>query len=909
MIRWQKPEQAARETEKLHRFVGDWPKSDGSFNTFLDWQASNQPDPFWVDTEAMELGGQFLELDRLDRPKRLELVWDPVGRCPMLRVEQDAFRERQILFRRMPREFGPAQHEGPVGEPSLASPWTLAIEVRDFDVRNPIDESTGLLNTGVNRRIRRKIDSRALRIRLVRRIYERLRQEGVVGRPAEIRRREFYWALRALAGEDSRWKGFTGLLRNYQLPGLLREAFEADPIDEITPQLCLPLFENYLAGNGNESTLDLEPIRQGLWPTSRSRKGVIEDLRLWILLQETRATMERGWSVNVSMESLVGDQTSGGGVDVEFQIPEPVPCRRGDTLLVESGLERLVGKLLVTAVGETELRGWLHIQTDGPLQGGLTLVPIRSSYSRISDALRRIESAIQDGREASLTPALRAALGIGPMDVVLRDWGDLRSRLRSNAIGKDPSQVQALRWALHPESPLVLIQGPPGTGKTTLIEEICRQAVADGLKVAVTGPSHPAVDNVLRRLVDMPLLRVAACRDNIANELDEHWSGHERAQQKFAREARKRKGFIVGGTHLGLMNNPLVSTMRRNGLRFDLILIDEAGMSRPEEVALSLNLANRGLLIGDQEQLPPFPLTQEELSDLEARIARPLLYRDRVLLNSSGLEVLIEERGFPSVLLSRNYRSHNPRLLELSSQLFYDSRIRLAPCREFFSLPFLERRKKYGPESLRFFETSNLPLDTRSERVEWQRGAPGYCSYIEAAILLSEFRKLLRRYPLAELCLISPYRLQVDLLRHLVRVAVAEGYLDLADDEELGRFLRENVTTIDSFQGRECDVLLVSYVRSNQEQASGFVGDPRRINVTHTRARREMVITGDLSTLSNAPSRADLLALRSAYVFRQMAEIVRRRGLLLPLTSELPFRKELDLARKRAAGRELQSTG
>ncbi|RYZ32112.1 MAG: AAA family ATPase, partial [Myxococcaceae bacterium] len=59
------------------------------------------------------------------------------------------------------------------------------------------------------------------------------------------------------------------------------------------------------------------------------------------------------------------------------------------------------------------------------------------------------------------------------------------------------------------------------------------------------------------------------------------------------------------------------------------------------------------------------------------------------------------------------------------------------------------------------------------------------------------------------------------------------------------------VDTVDAFQGREKDAVLVSLTRSNSEGQLGFLNDLRRMNVALTRARRHLFVVGDSATLSS----------------------------------------------------------
>ena len=82
---------------------------------------------------------------------------------------------------------------------------------------------------------------------------------------------------------------------------------------------------------------------------------------------------------------------------------------------------------------------------------------------------------------------------------------------------------------------------------------------------------------------------------------------------------------------------------------------------------------------------------------------------------------------------------------------------------------------------------------------------------------------------------IAPYAAQVRLLR---------GMIDLRDLE---------IDTVDGFQGREKEAVLLTMVRSNENNEIGFLGDTRRTNVALTRARRKLVMVGDSATLGGHP--------------------------------------------------------
>ena len=96
--------------------------------------------------------------------------------------------------------------------------------------------------------------------------------------------------------------------------------------------------------------------------------------------------------------------------------------------------------------------------------------------------------------------------------------------------------------------------------------------------------------------------------------------------------------------------------------------------------------------------------------------------------------------------------------------------------------------------------------------------------------------------------IISPYAKHTELMK-------------LALVEE--RYRHVEVSTIDGFQGRENDIILISLVRSNSKCNVGFLADPRRLNVAITRARMHVFVIGDSETLCTDP------LLRSLYMYIQ----------------------------------------
>ena len=95
-----------------------------------------------------------------------------------------------------------------------------------------------------------------------------------------------------------------------------------------------------------------------------------------------------------------------------------------------------------------------------------------------------------------------------------------------------------------------------------------------------------------------------------------------------------------------------------------------------------------------------------------------------------------------------------------------------------------------------------------------------------------------------DIAIITPYRAQVEIIKNLIK------------NENISKV---EVGTVDGFQGREKEAILISFVRSNDVNEIGFLREDRRTNVAITRAKRHVALFMDTSTLSNHKFLSDLI--------------------------------------------------
>jgi predicted DNA helicase len=251
---------------------------------------------------------------------------------------------------------------------------------------------------------------------------------------------------------------------------------------------------------------------------------------------------------------------------------------------------------------------------------------------------------------------------------------------------------------------------------------------------------------------------------------------------------------------------------------FDLAVIDEAGQSTEPGCWIPLLRCRRVVLAGDHCQLPPTVLSPEA---------------EREGFGVSLLERLAALHG-PAVTrrLDVQYRMHDA-IMAFPSERFYDGAlVAHASVRGHLlrDLPGVAANV-LTQTPVQFIDTAGAGYEEEVEPDGASRLNPQ-----EAALVCRKVRALLESAVApGDVAVIAPYAAQVRLLRERLRVPGLE------------------IDSVDGFQGREKEAVVVSLVRSNREGEVGFLADVRRMNVALTRARRKLLAVGDSATLANHP--------------------------------------------------------
>ena len=434
----------------------------------------------------------------------------------------------------------------------------------------------------------------------------------------------------------------------------------------------------------------------------------------------------------------------------------------------------------------------------------------------------------------------------------------------------DGSQCEAVAFALGAQDVAVL-HGPPGTGKTRTVVELIRHAVARGERVLACAPSNLAVDNILERLLETgvgavrlghPARVLPALQESTLDLVVENHND-TRLARKLAREAfalfrqaakwtrakpepgerrdlrREAKAMLADARRLEfqvvehILNTAPVLCATLTGLNaellgqraFDLAVIDEAAQATEPACWPAILRCNRLVLAGDHCQLPP-----------------TIMSRDA---EEQGLGVSLMERvvGLHGASVTRRldvqYRMHAS-IMAFPSASFYDGTLEAHSSVASHLLAELAGVHAIPATSvpLEFIDTAGADFDEQIEEDGDSR-----LNRREAELVARKVQALLAAGVPAEcIAVIAPYAAQVRLLRE--RLAVAGLDID----------------SVDGFQGREKEAVILSLVRSNRECEIGFLADVRRMNVAMTRARRALIIIGDGATLSAHPFYRELLS-------------------------------------------------
>ncbi|XP_057510254.1 regulator of nonsense transcripts 1 homolog isoform X2 [Actinidia eriantha] len=409
------------------------------------------------------------------------------------------------------------------------------------------------------------------------------------------------------------------------------------------------------------------------------------------------------------------------------------------------------------------------------------------------------------------------------------------------------SQIFAVKSVL--QKPVSLIQGPPGTGKTVTSAAIVYHMAKQGQgQVLVCAPSNVAVDQLAEKIsaTGLKVIRISAKSREAVSSPVEHLTLHyqvrhldtsEKSELHKLQQLKDEQGELSSSDEkkykalkqatereISQSANVICCTCvgagdpRLASFRFRQVLIDESTQATEPECLIPLVLgAKQVILVGDHCQLGPVIMCKKAA---RAGLAQSLFER-LVLL------------GVKPIRLQVQYRMH-PSLSEFPSNSFYEGMLQNGVT--------INERQSPGIDFP--WPVPNRPMFFYVQMGQEEISASGtsYLNRTEASNVEKIVTTFLKSGVVpSQIGVITPYEGQ---RAYIVNYMSRNGALRQQLYKEI------EVASVDSFQGREKDYIILSCVRSNEHQGIGFLNDPRRLNVALTRARYGIVILGNPKVLS-----------------------------------------------------------
>jgi ATP-dependent RNA/DNA helicase IGHMBP2 len=505
--------------------------------------------------------------------------------------------------------------------------------------------------------------------------------------------------------------------------------------------------------------------------------------------------------------------------------------------------------LMVITVNGDDLPEWID---DNLL--GIDLMFDEMAYREMEGAMKAVIKA-EDSRVAELRDTL-LGYRVPVTSPQLPATGN-----RQPVTNLNESQQQALQKVLEAND-VAIIHGPPGTGKTTTLVQAIKQTVKIERQALVCAPSNAAVDLLVEKLSGQGLnvVRIGhparVTEQSLSKTLDARIAMHdhfkelralrkkmeqvrskafkfkrnfgyaERQERNLLRQEAKALKADADVLEFYIINDILntsdvvactlvgSSHPMLRGKRYKTVFIDEAAQALEPACWIPILRAERVVLAGDHQQLPP---TIKSVEAAREGLAKTLF------------EKCIERHPQSASMLQVQYRM-NEHIMQFSSDYFYHGAL-------------------IADESVKHHAVNDLPpidfVDTAGCGYNETQDPETLSRYNEeeAQVLIRQLEKLIQDVGIEAwsftLGIITPYSAQVERLSKL-----AEASEELS---AIHSFI--NINTVDAFQGQERDIIAISFVRSNDKGEIGFLGDIRRTNVAITRAKKKLIMVGDSATL------------------------------------------------------------
>lgn len=302
-------------------------------------------------------------------------------------------------------------------------------------------------------------------------------------------------------------------------------------------------------------------------------------------------------------------------------------------------------------------------------------------------------------------------------------------------------------------------------------------------------------------------------------------------RKEYREREKKCVSNLVGGSKVVLATLHGSGGFQLRHEEFDVVIIDEASQALEAQCWVALLSAKKVVLAGDHLQLPPTIKSSNTKTPIEKGKTKPKesgAIEEKFTLEKTLFERLLALHG-PSIkrMLTTQYRMHE-KIMRFPSDELYEARLVAADAvkaRLLRDLPYEVAETEDTKEPLVFWDTQGGDFPEKSEEPEGEKKTTkssllgdSKSNEMEAALVKHHVMNLVDAGVHADdIAVLTPYNAQLSILSQELK----EQFPGI----ELG--------SVDGFQGREKEAILVTLVRSNAEHEVGFLGEKRRLNGKH----------------------------------------------------------------------------
>ena len=281
---------------------------------------------------------------------------------------------------------------------------------------------------------------------------------------------------------------------------------------------------------------------------------------------------------------------------------------------------------------------------------------------------------------------------------------------------------------------------------------------------------------------------------------------------------------------------------RLNYKKFDVVIVDEVSKAMPPELVLPILRGEKLILVGDHKQLPPIISNELSLEDLAEETGISL---DSLDFETTVFEKLIINNPDAYVMLNKQYRMHPH--IQMAINQFYKDENGKGGLECGLLNPDLEKCHKLQDKT--FKDKHLIWLKTKDSDRE-QREGTSFKNQSEIDGMKKTLDFLNKKYEkIGETPSVGVITFYGKQLGELTRLEKG-GFWKLAQEKRKYSNLDLRFGTVDRFQGQEKDIIIVSLVRNNKQHNVGFAKKPNRVNVAFSRAKKLLIIVGNVDNFT-----------------------------------------------------------